>query len=309
MFMNKEYRSRIDRVILYIENNLNKKILLIDVAKVSCFSEFHFHRVFKGVVGETVNDYIVRRRLECSINYLVFNPDLPITQVALDNGFSSSANFSKSVKLYFGFSPSEIRNPEKVKESKIGKVLSKYGKDFNPTDLYPNRITNNVINKTYLEDANMKVEVKELESQRVCTLASTGGYEPEAIFEAWDKLIEWAASNGIKPQEQQRFAFCFDNPVVTPIDKCRYKASVVIDDDVVVNSPFSTSEIPKGKYAVLYFKGSPEETLKAQLSIYSDWLPSSGFEPDGFPMLEHYLNDVRVDGYVEMEIHVKLRKL
>jgi len=307
--MNKEYKNRIDRAIQYIEDNLNRKIALIDLARVSCFSEYHFHRIFKGVVGETVNDYVVRRRLERSINYLIFNPDLSITEVALVNGFSSSANFSKAVKLYFGFSPSEIRNPEKVKDSKIGKILSKYGKDFNPVDLYPDRITNNVINETYLEDTNMKVEVRELESQRVCTLASTGGYEPKAIFEAWDKLIEWAVSNGIKPQEQQRFAFCLDNPTITPIDKCRYKASVVIDDSAVVNSPFLISEIPKGKYAVLYFKGSPEETIKAQLSIYSDWLPNSGFEPDGFPMLEHYLNDSRNDGYVEMEIHVKLKKL
>ena len=307
--MNKEYKNRIDRVIQYIEDNLNRKIALIDLAIVSFCSEYHFNRIFKGVVGETVNDYVVRRRLERSINYLIFNPDVSITEVALVNGFSSSANFSKAVKLYFGFSPSEIRNPEKVKDSKIGKILSKYGKDFNPVDLYPNRITNNVINETYLEDTNMKVEVRELESQRVCTLASTGGYEPKAIFEAWDKLIEWAVSNGIKPQEQQRFAFCLDNPTITPIDKCRYKASVVIDDSAVVNSPFLISEIPKGKYAVLYFKGSPEETIKAQLSIYSDWLPNSGFEPDGFPMLEHYLNDSRNDGYVEMEIHVKLKKL
>lgn len=307
--MNKEYKARIDRVIQYIEDNLDKKISLIEVAKVSYFSEYHFHRIFKGIVGETVNDYIVRRRLERAINLLIFKPAMSITQVALNNGFSSSANFSKSVKLYFGFSPSEIRNPEKSKDSRIGKIFSKYGKDFNPTDLYPNRITNEVINKTYLEDTNMNVEIKELERQRVCTLASASGYEPEAIFEVWDKLNEWAVSNSIKTNEQQRFAFCVDNPTVTPIDKCRYKASVVIDDSIQVNSPFSISEIPKGKYAVLYFNGSPEETIKAQLVIYSDWFPNSGFEPDEFPMLEHYLNDVRNDGYVEMEIYVKLKKL
>ena len=120
--MNKEYKIRIDRVIQYIEENLNRKIALIDLARVSCFSEYHFHRVFKGFVGETVNDYVVRRRLERSINYLIFNPDISITEVALVNGFSSSANFSKAVRLYFGFSPSEIRNPEKVKDSKIGKI-------------------------------------------------------------------------------------------------------------------------------------------------------------------------------------------
>jgi len=312
MFMNKEYKARIERGIQYIENNLNKKISLIDVAKVSCFSEFHFHRIFKGVIGETVNDYIIRRRLERSINYLVFNPDLSITQVAQDTGFSSSANFAKAVKLHFGFSPSEIRNPDKVKNSKIGKISSKYGKVFTPSDLYPDHLTNEVINKpNFKKGTKMKIEVRELESLRVCTLASEHGYEPEAIYEAWDKLINWASSNGIKQEEQERFAFAFDNPAVTPVDKCRYTASIVIDDSLQINAPFTVSEIPKGKYAVLYFKGSPEETIKAkpQLSIYSDWFPESGFEPDDFPLLEHYLNDARIDGYIEMEIYVKLKKL
>ena len=307
--MNKKYKVRIDRVIQYIEANLANKILLTDVANVSHFSAYHFHRIFTGIVGETVNDYIVRRRLERAVNLLIFKTELSVTQVALDNGFSSSANFSKAIKLHFGFSPSEIRNPDKVKDSKIGKISSKYGKDFSPSDLYPTRITNNVMSKTNLEDTNMNIEVRELDRQRVCTLASDRGYEPDAIYQAWDKLIDWAVYNGIKQDEQKRFAFAFDNPTVTPVDKCRYTASVVIGEDVQVNSPFSLSEIPKGKYAVLYFKGSPEETIKAQLSIYSDWLPNSGFEPDEFPMLEHYLNDVRVDGYVKMEIHVKLKEI
>lgn len=155
----------------------------------------------------------------------------------------------------------------------------------------------------------MNVEVREMSSQRVCTLASQGGYAPEAIYGAWDKLISWATNHGINPEQQTRFAFAFDNPAITPIDKCRYDASIVISNDMPVNLPFKVSEIPAGKYAVLYYKGSPEETLNAQLSIYSDWLPNSGFEPDDFPLLENYLNDVRADGYLEMEIYVKLKGL
>jgi AraC family transcriptional regulator len=307
--MNNKYKIRIDQVIQYIESNLSNKISLTEVANVSHFSAYHFHRIFTGIVGETVNDYIVRRRLERAINFLIFKTELSITRVALESGFSSSANFSKAVKLYFGFSPSEIRNPNKVKDSKIGKISSKYGKDFKPSDLYPTRITNEVMKKNKLEDTNMNVEVRECDCQRICTLASERGYESGAIYQAWDKLIDWATNNGIKQEEQKRFAFALDNPTITPVDRCRYSASVVVGEDVHIQLPFSESQIPKGKYAVLYFKGSLEETIKAQLSIYSDWLPDSGFEPDNFPMLERYLNDARVDGYVEMEIHVKLKEM
>ena len=307
--MNNKYKIRIDQVIQYIESNLSNKISLTEVANVSHFSAYHFHRIFTGIVGETVNDYIVRRRLERAVNLLIFKSELSITRVALESGFSTSANFSKAVKLHFGFSPSEIRNPNKVKDSKIGKISSKYGKDFKPSDLYPTRITNEVMKKNKLEDINMNVEVRECERQRLCTLASERGYESGAIYQAWDKLIDWATNNGIKQEGQERFAFAFDNPTITPVDRCRYSASVVVGEDVHIQLPFSQSEIPKGKYAVLYFKGSSEETIKAQLSIYSDWLPDSGFEPDNFPMLERYLNDARVDGYVEMEIHVKLKEM
>lgn len=307
--MNKEYKKRIDQVLQYIEANLTNTISLTEVADISHFSVYHFHRIFTGMMDETVNDYIVRRRIECAVNLLVFKPELSITQVALDSGYSSGANFSKAVKLHFGFSPSEIRNPEKSKNSKIGKIFSKYGKDFNPSDLYPTRITNDVMKKPNIEDIKMNIEVRELDSQRICTLASERGYDVTSIYQTWDKLIDWAVGNGIKPDEQKRFSLAFDNPTITPIEKCRYNASIVIGSDIQVAPPFLLSEIPKGKYAVLYYKGSPEEALNAQLGIYSDWLPNSGFEPDDFPMLEHYLNDARVDGYIEMEIYVKLKNI
>lgn len=307
--MNKTYKARIENVIRYIEANLDARLTLTDIAEISHFSPYHFHRIFSGIMGETLNDFMSRRRLERAVNQLIFKPDLPITQIALASGFSSSANFSKAVKLHFGYSPSELRNPDKVQDSKIGKLFSKYGKEFQPSDLYPSRITTDVMNQTELKDTTMKIEVRDLERKSVCTLASPKGYEPDGIYAAWDKLITWADNHGIKPQDQQRFALAFDNPTVTPLDKCRYTASIVVDEGVTVNAPFELAEIPNGKYAVLYYKGPVEETINAQLSIYSDWLPDSGFEPDNYPLMERYLNDAREDGYVEMEIFVKLKEI
>ena len=307
--MNKKYKARIDRVLNYIEINLANNISLNDVAAISHFSPYHFHRIFTASVGETVNDYISRRRLEKAINQLVCYSDRPITHIALSFGFSSSANFSKAVKLYFGFSPSEIRHPDKIKNSKIGKITSKYGKAFNPNDLYPDRLINNVKENGNLKENHMEVIVKNFDRQRVCTLASKQGYEIESVYQTWDKLINWAMANGIDNEDQQRFALAYDNPTITPLDKCRYLASIVINDQLQIKHPFVESNIPEGKYAVLYFKGQPEDILKAQLSIYYDWLPNSGFEPADYPLVERYLNDARIDGYLEVEICVKLQSL
>jgi len=177
--MNSVYLARIQQALQYIETNLNTNLSLSDVAKASYFSEFHFHRIFKGVMDETLNDYIGRRRMEKAANKLVCHQDLSITQIAHESGFSSSANFAKAVKLYFGFSPSQLRNPTKIhaKESKIGKIQSKYGKVFSPSDLYPTHITISdmtsapngaELGKNQLKMGNkMDVKVKKLSEQKV----------------------------------------------------------------------------------------------------------------------------------------------
>jgi len=312
--MNPSYLARIQKALHFIESNLSANLSLTDVATASHFSDYHFHRIFKGIMDETLNDYISRRRLQRAANSLVFSPDLSITQIALDHGFSSSANFSKAVKLYFGYSPSQLRDPRKVnaKESKIGKLESKYGKVFSPSDLYPTHITDDVMPHNQNDESkNMKVEIKTLETQTVCKLASDGGYQEAAIYRAWDKLIQLAQLKGIKADDQLRFAHCYDNPTVTPIDKCRYEASIVMPSkgDLKVETPYTLGEIPAGNYAVLYYKGTAEEALQKQLALYSQWFPQSGYEPDDYPMMEHYLNDVRADGFLEMEIYIKIKSL
>ena len=155
----------------------------------------------------------------------------------------------------------------------------------------------------------MNVKIVELKEQVACALASPAGYEAASLLKTWDRLIAWARGNGIEDDKQKRFALCYDNPAITPIEKCRYEASIVVGPNVNIAGPFFKQVIPTGKYAVAHFKGAPDETTKFHISLYSNWLPNSGFEPDDFPLMEHYLNDARKDGFVEMEIYVKLKSV
>lgn len=327
--MNSVYLARIQQALEYIETNLNTHLSLSDVAKASHFSEFHFHRIFKGVMDETLNDYIGRRRMERAVNKLMCYPEHSITHIALESGFSSSANFAKAVKLYFGFSPSELRDPsklsnqsDKAKNSKIGKIQSKYGKVFSPSDLYPTQVIKNDSEqqqdaaeleiKRLQKGEKMDVKVKKLSEQKVWKLSSVGGYEESAIYQTWGQLIDFAQTRGIEESNQQRFAFCYDNPVLTPLNKCRYEAAIIMPDEAqstTISAPYFIASIPAGQYAVHYYKGPGAEAIQAHLRFYSHWLPQSGYEPDHFPVIEHYLNDARVDGFVEMEIYIKLKAL
>lgn len=58
--VHREYTRRIDRVIDYLRGNPDRQAKLEELAKVACFSEFHFHRIFSAVSGETLNDVTTR---------------------------------------------------------------------------------------------------------------------------------------------------------------------------------------------------------------------------------------------------------
>ena len=64
---NEIYRSRINKVIDYVNNNLHKPISLEELAAVAYFSPFHFHRIFVAVTGETVNNFTNEMRQRGSI--------------------------------------------------------------------------------------------------------------------------------------------------------------------------------------------------------------------------------------------------
>ncbi|USK33855.1 AraC family transcriptional regulator [Bacillus sp. F19] len=59
-----EQRTHSSRVQNYIEENLQVKLTLAHLAKVSTYSPYHFHRLFSKFTGETPAGYVKRHRLE-----------------------------------------------------------------------------------------------------------------------------------------------------------------------------------------------------------------------------------------------------
>ena len=310
-----EYTRRIHNALEFIDSNLDQPIQLDDVARASHFSPFHFHRIFHAFVGETVNDYISRKRMEKSAHRLVSKSDWRVTDIAYISGYSSSANFSKAFKLYFGLSPSELRsgqfnNYSDIENSKKGKLYRKYGKVFNPKELYSQFVTQSeVFDPGKLEDMLMQVKLKELNEKPIAYLTNPKGYELDSVYATWDKIIDWAKIRGIEVKINERFAICHDNPSITPELKCRYDAAVEIESDTEVTEPYIQSSIPKGKYAVAHYKDNASKINNFITELCSHWFPESGYEPDDYPPIFNYLNDSKKDGYVEMDVYIKVKNL
>lgn len=102
------YDDYIKKSIEYIEENLNKKIELKELADKVFLSKFYFHRVFHASVGEPVAEYIRKRRLIKAANELL-TTDNKIVDIALRYQFSTQESFTKTFKKLYGIPPKEFR--------------------------------------------------------------------------------------------------------------------------------------------------------------------------------------------------------
>ena len=104
-----EYAARMNRVIDHIQCHLADPLDLEQLAAVACFSPFHFHRLFRAWMGETLQAFVHRLRLERAAQLLVFDRVRSISDIAMECGFSSPSSFARAFKTGFGVSAGEWR--------------------------------------------------------------------------------------------------------------------------------------------------------------------------------------------------------
>src|SRR5438132_744327 len=99
------YLRRINRVIDYISAHLTDPLPLEKLARLAHFSPFHFHRIFRSLVGEPLHAFVRRLRLEKAVFQLAHGPEATLTDIALRCGFLSSSDFSRAFRQAYGFRP------------------------------------------------------------------------------------------------------------------------------------------------------------------------------------------------------------
>lgn len=107
--MSRQHLSRINDVLFYIHKDISKELAVKELADVAAYSEQHFHRIFKQVVGESIHQYIRRTRMEYAANQLMFDTKSSVLDIANTCGFSSLSSFSRAFKSTFGMAPGEWR--------------------------------------------------------------------------------------------------------------------------------------------------------------------------------------------------------
>ncbi len=101
-------RQRLDRVLQYIEANLEDDITVSDLADAACFSLFHFSRAFHLAMGRPPHTYLSERRLDRARHLLAYS-NASLVDISLTCRFSGQANFTKAFKRATGVSPGRYR--------------------------------------------------------------------------------------------------------------------------------------------------------------------------------------------------------
>jgi AraC family transcriptional regulator len=102
------YINSIKKALNYIENNLQEDIDLSAISKEAGYSLYHFHRIFKGIVGDSMKDYVRKRRFTEAAKELVYT-NKSIVEIAVKYGYESREGFSRAFEKVYGRNPSEVR--------------------------------------------------------------------------------------------------------------------------------------------------------------------------------------------------------
>lgn len=298
-----DYQGRINRVMDYIDQHLSQALDLDTLAEVANFSRYHFHRIFRAMVGEAVNQYVQRVRIEKAANLLTHQPKNSITEIALQCGFSSSATFARAFKDAFGISASEWRNGGNSQHSKNRKPDSNTdqsdGKDGKAAfyeviylgGVYSNNLQWKIM-KNQVEIA--KVEVKELPAMEIAYVRHVGPYngKSELFAGMMNQLMQWAAPRGLInfPQTQMMSVY-HDDPAITDEAQLRLTVGMSVPADTKAEGEISRMATVAGKYAVAHFEIDGDAYEQAWQAVYKQWLPDSGYQPADGPSLELYLNN------------------
>jgi len=292
---NSEYGQRIDRVIDYLRRNLHRPVKLAELANVACFSEFHFHRIFRAVSGETLNNFTIRLRLEKAARLLRYS-EQSLTDIALDCGFSSLATFSRAFRSVYDTSPSQFRKNGEIKNSKICKELF-------PEDEY------GLAMGAEEKKAAFPVRLIDIPERQVAYIRVTNAFELGRVIAALKTVIEWAKCQDIFSQGTL-FGMTVDDPHVTPKHLYRYEVCLASSLPFECMPGMSKLKMPAMRYAVIEVSGDIHKVATAWDYLYRDWLVNSAYEPEHAPALEVFLDKERAMdwSHFELELCLPLRK-
>lgn len=264
-------------VLVHIQANLDGDLSLESLAKRVGLSPFHFHRLFRSAVGETLKQYSQRLRLERAANRLIIH-DGTILDVALDSGFQSHETFSRQFKRRFQVTPRGYRQWGRGKLNRSSVSTSQLDQLYEDFELSETTV----------------VRIAQLD---VAFIRHVGPYElvPERL---WHDLADWVRARRL-PLDPIFLGIAQDAPGVTPNEKLRFDAAIVVPAPFSPEGTIGHQVLGPAEFAVTTHIGHYRTLPQAYGAIVHRVVRLKGYRFGGLPSIEVY-RTTRVDANHEL---------
>ena len=289
-----DYVARVNRALDHVLDHLAEPLPLEVVARAAGFSPFHFHRVFKARMGETLREFVGRQRLERALTLMSRRPTRSLTEIALECGFASSSDFSRAFRQRYGVAPSRFdlaawraRHREElvgtVEPARLRPALAPLAPGANPD--------------------GFEVVLRRLPARTVAYLRVLDPFRSGGVVPAARELVAWAEARGLA--DGRWYGTMWEDPEVVALEHCRYDVAVEVED-VVPDGRVGRHVFPPMLVAELALRGDIALELRALDWLFTTWLPRSGFEPDEQPCFEAWAGRPFAHGTKHFELAVQL---
>ena len=294
------YVDRVNRAIDFVLCHLDEPLRLEAVARAACFSPFHFHRIFRLLVGESLGDFIKRLRLERALTLMsqkegATRRPRSLTDVAFACGFASSSDFTRCFKQRFKVSPSRF-NLRAYREERRAQWQHEAADPARPhllDGLPPGA-----------NPDGFQVRRRLLPTRQVAYLRVPRPFRPGVVQQAADRLVRWAEARGLA--EGQWLGYMWDDPDITDHALCRYDVGIEVPAPFAPEGEVSRLMFPPMQVAEVEIRGGIDLELRALDWLYGTWLPASAFVPAEHPCFEAWNGRPFAHGAEHFELRLQL---
>ncbi|KAA9029445.1 AraC family transcriptional regulator [Niallia endozanthoxylica] len=262
----------LQKAIDYMEEHLLDHLTIEEISKRANVSPFHFQRTFMILTDLSVGDYLRRRRLTLAAQELT-STDSKIIDLAYKYGYETPEAFSKAFRKQHGMTPREVRKG-------IGKLQS-----YNRLTIQVNLKGAEPMKYQIVErDAFQVIGVK-----RECPCGADT--EGPGIPEFWGEVNANGTVNKLIP-----FINGEINGLLGMTDKYNAEKNTIdywVAAEHVGEVPdgLLSYEFPASKWVVFEVQGpAPIAMVNTWKQIYSEWIPSNGYEIAELPAIEAYID-------------------
>lgn len=253
-----EYYKSINKVLDYINEHLNEKPDLDTLSAIANISPYHFHRIFKGVIGENLGEYVQRIRLEY-VAVKLKTASLSLDILAEKTGYNSQQALSKAFKKYFGIPPSVYKsNPDRGNKN--------------------------------LSDA-VSPRICKIASKKILYINTGEEITSETYDKAWKELYMYAIFKGIYSETSESIGVSFEDPFGRSDGDHHFYVSVTTEKEVVSTERFIYRTVEGGLYAIFTHQGGYEGLHDLYKTIWFEWFPASKYQIRKGIFFEKYLNN------------------